>query len=223
MIDTWDVVTAVTNSGAVRGTVALTLLILFGPMSHTTGWAVGKFAMVLGHLVNQAEMMVYIAVRLAIKVLEFVFASNRALRKKQRYAETYEEWYKIAQQLDSTQTRRKDFATDLDDWTASRFCWPYLEGLMEDLDTAREENDVPTAVAILQLCLRKNVGGIFSAELYSQLHTGEPKEIVKDFVEEVVNTLKWVTANADPEEKKLVRELLRRAVSTYGRTALCMR
>ena len=223
MIDTWDVVTAVTNSGAVRGTAALTLLILFGPMSHTTGWAVGKFAIVLGHLVNQAEMMVYIVVRLAIKFLEFVFASNRALRKKLRYAETYEEWYKIAQQLDSTQTRRKDFATDLDDWTASRFSWPYLEGLIEDLDTAREENDVPTAVAILQLCLRKNVGGIFSAELYSQLHTGEPKEIVKDFVEAVVNTLKWVTANADPEEKELVRELLRRAVSTYGRTALCMR
>jgi len=94
--------------------------------------------------------------------------------------------------------------------------------MMNDLKAAREEEDVIMAMALLQPCLHKNVGGIFSSELYSYLHTGEPKQITKDFVREVVTTLKWTTTAAGPQEQKLMKELLARAVFSYGRFALCL-
>ena len=168
-----------------------------------------------------AELCIYTFVRLLIVLLEQVFHNNRSLRSQQRKAKSYKEWYQIAQQLDEN-TSRTAWAHDLNDWTAEHYSWRYLEEMMEDLKTAREEKDVMMAVALLQLCLRKNVGGIFSSELYSHLHTGEPKKIVTDFVSEVVTALKWASDTADPSQTGLMRELLGRAVTNYGRIALCL-
>lgn len=50
------------------------------------------------------------------------------------------------------------------------------------------------ALAVLQQCTRKNVGGIMSEESFSFTNTGEPKMIVKEFVKEVAITLRWVTS-----------------------------
>lgn len=168
-----------------------------------------------------AELCIYTFVRLLVVLLEQVFHNNRSLRSQQRKAKTYNEWCQISQQLDEN-TGRTTWAHDLNDWTAEHYSWRYLEEMMEDLKTAREEKDVMMAVALLQLCLRKNVGGIFSSELYSHLHTGEPKKIVTDFVSEVVTALKWASDTADPSQTGLMRELLGRAVSNYGRIALCL-
>ena len=171
------------------------------------------------------EVPIYFSVRLVIKVLEFVFCNHRSLRHQRRHASSYEEWLALSKKLDEL-TGRSKWAYDLTDETAKHYSWTYLEELMEDLRAAREEEDVTIAVALLQLCLRKNVGGIFSSELYSHLHTGEPKQIIKDFVAEVVQTLEWVTEEVknggDKEEQRQVKELLERSVSTYGRRALCL-
>lgn len=52
------------------------------------------------------------------------------------------------------------------------------------------------ALAVLQQCTRKNVGGIMSEDMFSFTNTGEPKNLVAEFVEEVAKTLKWVTDEA---------------------------
>ena len=49
------------------------------------------------------------------------------------------------------------------------------------------------ALAVLQQCTRKNVGGIMSEDMFSYTNAGEPKVVVGEFVEEVVRTLRWVT------------------------------
>lgn len=173
---------------------------------------------------NTLGLVVYTCVRVLIIILEKIFVDNSELRKRQREASSYEEWYKIARQLDEADEKRKNWATDLDDSFAKDFCWPYIAGLIDDLELARKENDVMMTVSILQLCLRKNVGGVFNSELYSQLHTGEPKQIVKEFVNAVVKSLEWlVNAAKKRSDKELVNELLERAESAYGDTALCLR
>jgi len=54
------------------------------------------------------------------------------------------------------------------------------------------------------------------------LHTGEPKQIATYFVSEVVTTLKWATEAAGPQEQNHMKEILARAVFTYGRFTLCL-
>jgi hypothetical protein len=49
------------------------------------------------------------------------------------------------------------------------------------------------ALAVLQQCTRKNVGGIMSEDMFSFTNCGEPKQVVSEFVEEVAKTLQWVT------------------------------
>jgi hypothetical protein len=49
------------------------------------------------------------------------------------------------------------------------------------------------AHAILQQCARKKVGGIMSEDLFSYTNMGEPKYMVKEFVEEVTKTMIWIT------------------------------
>ena len=47
---------------------------------------------------------------------------------------------------------------------------------------------------MIQQCTRgPNVGGIMSSDLFSYSNTGEPKCIVKDFLQEVFTTLHWIT------------------------------
>ena len=43
----------------------------------------------------------------------------------------------------------------------------------------------------------QNVGGIMSEDLFSYSNTGEPKQIVKEFVEELVTSLHWLTSEAE--------------------------
>mmetsp|Transcript_29882 Transcript_29882/g.45280 ORF Transcript_29882/g.45280 Transcript_29882/m.45280 type:complete len:647 (+) Transcript_29882:126-2066(+) len=204
--------------------LAVSIVLLFG--SSTTNFVhffFSTFVSLLIYVVNIGGLAVYTCVRILIIILETIFVNNSELRKRQREASSYEEWYKLAQQLDEADENRKNWATDLNDCFAKNFCWPYLAGLIDDLELAREENDVMMTVAILQLCLRKNVGGIFHPELYSQLHTGEPKQIVKDFVNAVVTTLAWLgDAAKKSSDKEVVNELLERAESAYGHTALCL-
>jgi hypothetical protein len=64
---------------------------------------------------------------------------------------------------------------------------------MADIKEARQTQDVILALAVLQQCTRKNVGGIMSESLFRKTYTGEPKYLVTEFIEEVSRTLHWVT------------------------------
>ena len=68
---------------------------------------------------------------------------------------------------------------------------------MSRLKLARKTNDSIRALAVLQQCTRKNVGGIMSYEMFSHTNSGQPKKIVEEFIEEVERTLRWVTQQAN--------------------------
>ena len=56
------------------------------------------------------------------------------------------------------------------------------------------QSQIHRALAVIQLSTRgPNVGGIMSSDLFSYSNTGEPKHIVKDFLQEVITTLHWIT------------------------------
>ena len=56
------------------------------------------------------------------------------------------------------------------------------------------QSQIHRALAVIQQSTRgPNVGGIMSSVLFSYSNTGEPKHIVKDFLQEVITTLHWIT------------------------------
>ena len=141
-----------------------------------------------------AELIVYIIVRLYIGLAEVVFSSRKhgALRKQLEKTKSYEEWHGIARLLDQSQGRDK-WQRTIDDDTSYQYNWAFIKELILDMRRARKDGDLLLALAVLQQCTRKNVGGIMSADLFTWTYTGEPKIIVEDFFEEVVSTLKWLT------------------------------
>ena len=105
---------------------------------------------------------------------------------------SYKEWYSIAKSLDDRQNRSQ-WTRIINGDTAYRYSWPFIVELLQDLKMSREKGDVIMAMAVLQQCTRKNVGGIMSEDMFSYTNAGEPKVVVEEFVNEVANTLKWVT------------------------------
>ena len=135
---------------------------------------------------------VYIVIRLFIRIAEYLIArpKHRKLRAQMRQATSYQEWYKLAAQLDRSQGR--DRWLKLVD-SNRRYNWGFVRELITDLKSARQEGDSFLALAVLQQCTRKNVGGIMSEDLFSYSNSGEPKYIVAEFVQEVVKTIRWIT------------------------------
>lgn len=153
--------------------------------------------LVLTYVMIFVELVVYVIIRVVIKVAEGIFANpkHRMLRRKMARATTYGEWYDIAKELDESQGRDK-WQRVVDDDTSYRYNWAFIQELMSDMRIARRKNDSLMALAVLQQCTRKNVGGIMSEDMFSYTNTGEPKYVVREFVEEVVTTLRWVTEQA---------------------------
>ena len=151
----------------------------------------------LTHFLIGVELVVYIIIRLFIRLVEATFASSkhRALRRKIRLAKSYDEWFALASELDVSQGRDK-WQRVINDDTCHRFNWSFIKALIVDMKKARAKNDSIMVLAVLQQCTRKNVGGIMSEESFSFTNTGEPKLIVREFVEEVAATLRWVTEEA---------------------------
>ena len=140
------------------------------------------------------ELLLYIFIRFLIRALEGIFANSkhRSMRIHMAHAQSYKEWYDIASSLDISQDRYK-WTQLINDDTAYRYSWPFILELLNDLQSSREKKDVLMALAVLQQCTRKNVGGIMSEDMFSYTNAGEPKVVVGEFVEEVVRTLRWVT------------------------------
>jgi hypothetical protein len=143
------------------------------------------------------EFIPYVVIRLAIKLAETLIASpkHRKLRRQIALAKSYDEWYELAKSLDISQGRDK-WQSSISDDTSYRYNWAFIKELMNDMRTARASCDSLLALAVLQQCTRKNVGGVMSEEIFSYTNTGEPKHIVEEFVKEVVTTLHWVTDEA---------------------------
>ena len=149
------------------------------------------------HFLIVVELCVYVVIRMSIFLAEVIVAKpkHRKLRRKLAQATSYEEWYALASQLDKSQ-KRDIWQRTVDPSTSKRYNWSFISELMNDMKFARESNDSLLALAVLQQCTRKNVGGIMSEDLFSFTNTGEPMHIVRDFIEEVTKTMEWVTDEA---------------------------
>jgi Domain of unknown function (DUF3336)/Patatin-like phospholipase len=143
------------------------------------------------------ELVVYILIRLVIQLAEILVAKpkHRTLRRKMAKAKSYIEWYKYAAALDASQ-RRDEWQRTVHDGTSYRYNWAFVRQLVKDMRRARSKGDSLLALAVLQQCTRKNVGGVMSEDLFSFTNTGEPKQIVKEFVDEVAKTIRWITDEA---------------------------
>lgn len=143
------------------------------------------------------ELFVYVIIRLGIRIAEALIAKpkHRKLRRQMTQAKSYEEWYELAAKLDKSQKRDK-WQAKVDEKTSKRYNWSFIFELIKDMKRARKTNDSLLALAVLQQCTRKNVGGVMSEDLFSYTNTGEPMFIVRDFIDEVVKTMEWVTDEA---------------------------
>jgi hypothetical protein len=153
--------------------------------------------LILTYLLIAIELIVYIVIRLVIRLAETIVAKpkHRLLRTQMAKAESYEQWYEHAAALDVSQ-KRDLWQQDCNDSTGYRHNWQLIRQLMADLRQARKQKDSLTALAVLRQCTRKNVGGVMSEDLFSYTNTGEPKFIVSQFIEEVTTTLHWITDEA---------------------------
>lgn len=151
----------------------------------------------LTYFLITVELIVYTIIRVFIRIIETTFANSkhRRLRREMRLAKSYDEWMSLAHELDVSQGRDQ-WRGVINDETCSRYNWSFIKELIRDMRTARHKDDSLMALAVLQQCTRKNVGGIMSEESFSMTNTGKPKHIVEEFVEEVATTLRWVTEEA---------------------------
>ena len=87
--------------------------------------------------------------------------------------------------------------------------WKFLQELIKDMQlvlrptTTPNDNDhndtasrIIFAMAVIQQCTRcgPNMGGVvMNSDLFSYANTGEPKQLVLDFCQHIVDTLRWMT------------------------------
>jgi len=162
-----------------------------------SGWSLCKFFTKTCNVSKtHAECSLYVAVRLVIRLAENLVArpKHRRLRRKMASARSYKEWYTAAQKLDRSQGRDEWLQQQSTALAAEpRYNWGLVHELLKDL---QDVQDPLVAIAILQQCTRKNVGGIMSPDLFSYSNSGEPKTIVTAFCLQVTRTIRWVTDHA---------------------------
>lgn len=188
--------------------VLLTLLSIVPGRLHGFAARVLRWPILgLTYFLVAVELFVYGVIRLAVRLAEFLVArpKHRALRKQMMEATSYAEWYAYASQLDRSQKRHR-WLQNLDHDHA-RYNWTFIKELIADLKAARESGDPLWAMAVLENCTRKNVGGVMSEDLFSYSNKGIPKYIVSEFIDEVTQTLHWMTDEAatlptEPGESK---------------------
>ena len=159
--------------------------------------------LLLTYVMIASELLVYILVRLFIFAAEQIFSTtkHRKLRNALLLCETYAQWKDVATQLDISMGRNEWQYSTQDDFS-QKYNWVFINELIADLKKARCEEDVMLALVVLRQCTRKNVGGVMNEDLFSFTNTGEPKIIVKEFLDEVVMTLQWLTEKSRLKKKK---------------------
>lgn len=190
----WNLATLLWRSCGGLLLLIVTASIIPGRLHVLSGRILRWPVLALTYLTIASELIVYIMVRLFIRLAETVFSTpkHRELRSALDEASSYEEWLSIAKKLDYSKGREV-WQHSTDDDTSYRYNWAYINELIMDMKQARREKDAMLALVVLQQCTRKNVGGIMNEDLFSFTNTGKPKVIVEEFLDEVCKTLKWLT------------------------------
>lgn len=205
------------------GSLLLVLAVLSIIPGRSHGWTAQLLrwpVLLVTYFLIAVELVVYVVLRLVIRLAEGLVArsKHRVLRRKMTTAPDYAAWYAAAAQLDRSQKRHVWLAQQQqhkEDDSGSHplhpnhtnnhspvhhdddlYNWNFIRELMVDLKAARTSGQSLWALAVLENCTRKNVGGIMSEDLFSYANTGEPKHVVRSFLEEVTTTLHWLTDEA---------------------------
>lgn len=149
------------------------------------------------------EMILYVMVRLFVRAMETAIATpaHRELRRAMKSAKDYESWLECARALDASK-RTALWQADL---RSTRYNWPFVKGTIARLRAGRADRDWRALVIALRLCSRPNVGGIMAPQLFSATYTGDPKTVVTDFVEEMTESVQWLTKFALDEHAESSR------------------
>lgn len=190
----WNLATLLWRSCGGLLLIVIAASIIPGRLHGLSGRILRWPVLALTYLTIASELAVYVLVRLFIRSLESLFSTkkHRSLRKALAKSSTYDEWLTFAKKLDYSQGR-DEWQNRIDDDTSRVYNWAFINELIADMREARNKNDIILALVVLQQCTRKNVGGIMNEDLFSYTNCGEPKNIVKEFLKEVVKTVEWVT------------------------------
>ena len=199
--------------------VLLTLLSIVPGRLHGLAAKILRWPILaLTYFLVAVELFVYGVIRLAVRLAEFLVArpKHRALRRQMQQATTYPEWYAYASQLDRSQ--RRHLWLDNLDHDHARYNWTFIQELIADLKASRAAGDSLWAMAVLENCTRKNVGGVMSEDLFSYSNTGIPKFIVTEFIDEVTQTLHWLTDEAAKIPKEDATRQKQKSDESYEQT-----
>lgn len=144
--------------------------------------------------------------------------TQKQLRTQLAKAETYAQWYDIAEQLDE--------AEGLLDWRADTGTDLLHESLIRehinDMHRQRMRGDTRALARVLQESLYRHLGELSNPELYTVARTGT-KYLVTEFLDEVECAMRFVCEQPLPRvsvQEKL--NLFRKAEQVYGRPALML-
>ncbi|PRP82451.1 hypothetical protein PROFUN_09698 [Planoprotostelium fungivorum] len=187
-----------------------------------------KYPLLIGvGLFVLGELWFYLLIRIWVlfweKVIVGLFVSlyspqkrkRTELFKQQSRATSYDEWKKVAQELDQLQNK-EEWKTQSDD---ELFDESLIFNLGQQLAQLQQSNDVSMLMKYLNVACKNNLGGIQNDVLYARTYYGT-KLLVRQYVRQVVKSLRFVGSSR--EKPTVKKDFFRNVSKSYGRTALCL-
>ncbi|KAI8453647.1 acyl transferase/acyl hydrolase/lysophospholipase [Phakopsora pachyrhizi] len=165
------------------------------------------------------EFIAYVLVRQIVRLVEKP-ASWRSrfgkLKGKLHKAKNYEEWKRIASELDETLGYERWKRHPMNAYYDSTL----VKRVVESLGQLRRNRDADGVKAVLEVCLRGNFAGIESFRLYSESFIGT-KTLVEAYVDEVERCLVYMRETDQISNEDKIA-FFRRTSKNLGTTALCL-
>ncbi|CAB9505337.1 Patatin-like phospholipase domain-containing protein [Seminavis robusta] len=141
-----------------------------------------------------------------------------------RAAPSYEEWHKVAESLDGI----SDHGEQLKIQILDQFDLYYVDQLTRSFECGVQGNDFDAVIRhlIIGLNCRKDYALLEHSDMFVATHTGEPHQIVSNFVEKLAEGLEWVinevkAGSCDDLQIAMAQQLFEKAEARYGQTAYC--
>ncbi|CAG8512284.1 1078_t:CDS:10 [Diversispora eburnea] len=140
------------------------------------------------------------------------------IRYKLSVAKNYEEWTKLAKEL--------DVLLGNDEWKSNPIS-PYydynlIQYKLDNFRQVRENNDVLSMIYMLRSGLLRNLGGLNDPRLFSQSYLGT-KKLIEDYTQEVITQLEYIGEQDFSEIPKLSKmEFFNDTRQSFGNSALVL-
>jgi TAG lipase/steryl ester hydrolase/phospholipase A2/LPA acyltransferase len=144
---------------------------------------------------------------------------KRSARKAMATATTYDAWYAAAAQLDSLHGKDAWREEGASAWYDA----PEVRDTVRALRRHREAGAVDELVGTLEEGLSQHHHDVINPRLYGETYVGDNKELVRTFLDEVVQALTYLAdGDYDRYDDPTRLELFRKASNKFGRTALML-